>query len=265
VIPPRPNTERPGTHAMAGLEGRSAQEEVIWHDVECGAYGDDLPLWEELAAAADGPVIDLGAGTGRVALHLARRGHTVVAVDVVEELVSELERRAAAEGLAITAVHADVRDLDLPTTAELALAPMQLYQLLGDAEERITALKAMGGALSPGGLAALAIVEGETGVVGAADAEVVPDVREDGGWLYSSLPLEVVASDGSLEVKRLRQTVSPDGRLTDELHTDRLHVLDADTVEGEGQIAGFVSAGRHEVPPSDLHVGSTVVLLRKEA
>ena len=50
---------------------------AIWHDVECGAYGADLALWEELATAAGGPVLDLGCGTGRVVLHLARRGHAV--------------------------------------------------------------------------------------------------------------------------------------------------------------------------------------------
>jgi SAM-dependent methyltransferase len=248
---------------MSALE--HAAEAVIWHDVECGAYGEDLPLWEGLAGSADGPVIDLGAGTGRVALFLARRGHRVVAVDVAEELIAELERRAAAEDLPISAIRADVRDLELPTPAALAIAPMQIYQLLGEAKDRIAALQAIGGALGPGGLAALAIVEGETDAVGTADAEVVPDVREAGGWLYSSLPLEVVAHEGRLEVRRLRQTVSPDGTLTEELHTDRLGVLDADTVEAEGRLAGLVPAGRREIASSDLHVGSTAVLLRREA
>ena len=47
---------------------------VVWHDVECGRYDADLPLWRELAASARRPVLDVGAGTGRVALDLARAG-----------------------------------------------------------------------------------------------------------------------------------------------------------------------------------------------
>jgi len=55
--------------------------EVIWHDVECGAYAADLPLWRDLAISHAGPVLDVGAGTGRVSLHLAGQGHRVVALD----------------------------------------------------------------------------------------------------------------------------------------------------------------------------------------
>ena len=29
---------------------------IMWHDVECGGYAEDLPLWRELAAAEAGPV-----------------------------------------------------------------------------------------------------------------------------------------------------------------------------------------------------------------
>ena len=52
--------------------------EAIWHDVECASYDADLDLWRELAEAAGGPVLDLGCGTGPVALDLAERGHDVV-------------------------------------------------------------------------------------------------------------------------------------------------------------------------------------------
>ena len=44
---------------------------VAWHEVENGSYDADLFLWRQLADTANGPVLDLGAGTGRVAADLA--------------------------------------------------------------------------------------------------------------------------------------------------------------------------------------------------
>ncbi len=84
---------------------------VIWHDLECGAYAEDLPLWRSLADEHGDPVLDVGAGTGRVALDLARHGHRVTALDPEPELIAELERRAA--GLDVTGVVADARDFEL--------------------------------------------------------------------------------------------------------------------------------------------------------
>ncbi len=60
----------------------SAESDIVWHDVECGSYYVDLPFWRELAAAEAGPILDVGAGTGRVALDLAAHGHEVVALDI---------------------------------------------------------------------------------------------------------------------------------------------------------------------------------------
>ena len=74
-------------------------------------YTADLPLWHELAAAAPGPVLDVGAGTGRVALHLARAGLEVTALDIDAELLAELERRAATPGCDVETVVADAGGL----------------------------------------------------------------------------------------------------------------------------------------------------------
>jgi cyclopropane fatty-acyl-phospholipid synthase-like methyltransferase len=241
-------------------------DEAVWHDVECGAYAEDLPLWEELAGAQGSPILELGCGTGRVALHLARRGFELHGIDSDPALVAALRASASAEDLRVAAEIGDARTHQGPAGSfALAIAAMQLIQLVGGAAARIAVLERVRHALAPGGVVALAIVEGTESVVGAAGSDTVPDVRESGGWLYSSLPTGVGAENGHLQVHRLRQTVSPEGELTEYEHVDHLDVIDAATVEAEGAIAGLVAGGRRTVGESELHVGSTVVLLGREA
>jgi SAM-dependent methyltransferase len=239
---------------------------VAWHELECGSYTADLSLWDELAGRAGGPVLEIGAGTGRVALHLARRGFEVHAVDVEEALVEALRARAGEDALAVRAVRADARGEPPAEGAyPLVIAAMQLIQLLGGPEGRAAALAAIRRALAPGGIAALALVEGAEDTVGDAGPGTMPDVREVDGWVHSSLPVEVSAANGRLEVRRLRQLVSPVGELTESLHVDSLDVLDASTLETEAMGVGLARAGRRLVPESELHVASSVVLLEREA
>ena len=104
--------------------------EALWHDLECGAYGEDLPLWRTLAGEAGGAVLDVGAGTGRVALDLAAGDVVVVALDADTRLLQALEHRAA--GLRVETVVADAREFTLDRRFSLVLVPMQTLQLLGD-------------------------------------------------------------------------------------------------------------------------------------
>jgi SAM-dependent methyltransferase len=233
---------------------------AIWHDVECGAYDADLGLWEELATAADGPVLDLGCGTGRVALHLARRGHPVVGVDVEAGLVASLLERG--RGLPLEGVIADVRDFDLDREFPLAVAPMQVLQLLDGPEDRIAALRRVAAHLSPGGRFAAAILERMPEPDDSPPP--LPDVREVDGWVYSSLATEVAVGRGQIVMHRRRQTVSPAGELREEDNRVRIATFAAAQLEAEGSKAGLVPDGRHPIPPTDLHVGSTVVVLGRE-
>lgn len=235
------------------------EDPVVWDDVEGGAYEADLPLWEDLSYLAAGPVLELGCGAGRVALHLARRGRRVTGVDSDANLVAELRRRAADEDLPVRALHADATRLSLEERFALILAPMQLIQILPGASGRFRCLRAAAGHLQAGGMLALAIVEGaETGV---PPSPAVPDVREQEGWVYSSLPLGIIREGDWLLIERLRQTVSPDGHLDEERSTVRLQALSAAALEGEARAAGLRPAGRRRIEASSTHIGSTVVLL----
>ncbi len=240
---------------MSGTLGKA----TVWHDVECGSYDADLQVWEELAASGGGEVLDLGCGTGRVALHLARRGHPVVGVDIELELLDALGDRAA--GVPVQTVHADARDFELSRRVPLALAPMQTLQLLDGASDRAACLRRVADHLESGGRFAASILEQMPPPDGAPPP--LPDVREVDGWVYSSLAVEAAVGPGEIVIHRLRQLVSPAGAMSEEPNQVRIATFPAAQLEEEGAAAGLVPVERRQIEPTDIHVGVTVVVLGK--
>jgi SAM-dependent methyltransferase len=242
------------------------QLHVLWHDLECGRYTADLPLWRELAAQAGGrgSVLDLGAGSGRVALDLARAGHDVTALDVDPLLLAALRERAAAEDLRVETVEADARDFAAVLagrTFALVLAPMQTIQLLGGPDGRVGLLRCARACLRPGGLLACALADALEGFDGEHTEPPLPDVLEQDGWVLASHPVAVRPDAHGTTIERIRQVVSPDGARSAEGDVVRLDRLDAEALEAEGVAAGLRAAGRRFVEMTDEHVGSEVVLL----
>ncbi len=234
---------------------------VIWHDLECGGYTEDLPLWRELAGQEGDPVLDIGAGTGRVALDLARAGHHVTALDHDGALLAELERRAA--GLPVNAVRADARAFVLAERFSLCLVPMQTVQLLGGAQERGRCLGCLRDHLRPDGLLALAIAEVvELYDVGAGAATPLPDVLERDGTVYFSQPTAVRAGPDGFVLERRRERVSVQGEHTVQDDAVRLDALTGAELEAEGRAVGLKPAGRVSIEATAEHVGSTVVMFR---
>jgi SAM-dependent methyltransferase len=239
-------------------------EAVIWHDVECGSYTADLPIWRDLAERTGGPVLELGAGTGRVALDLAGHGHQVTALDSDPALLEELAARAERTGVAVETVVADARRLARkPAAFALVIAPMQFLQIIGGPAGRADVLRAIARALRPGGLFATAVAALDDAVPPEDAEPPVPDVGEREGWVYSSLPLDVRPEPGGVAVERLRQVVSPKGRLTEEHHTQLLDSLTPARLEREASEAGLEAHERRVIPPTPDHVGSEVVVCRR--
>jgi SAM-dependent methyltransferase len=235
-------------------------DEAMWHDVECGAYAADLAVWRELAHEAAGPVLELGCGTGRVALDLAANGHRVAGLDTAPALVAALRERTARRQLSVETHVGDARELELGRRFALVCAPMQLVHLLGGIAGRRAMLERAKEHLAPGGAIAIATLA-EWVDPAFEGRPPLPDVREEDGWVYSSQPLDVTAAGDTITLRRLRQLVSPEGALREELDVIELDALDAQTVEAEASAGGLGLRERIEVPPTTDHVGSAVLVL----
>lgn len=224
---------------------------VAWHDLECGGYVADLPLWRELAAESDGPILDVGAGTGRVALDLARAGHEVVALDTGAAVLGALGQRAA--GLPVRTVHADARDFTLAESVGLVLVPMQTLQLLGGPAGRARFLGRAALHLRPGGLLAATLVTGLE-AFGPADPLPHPDVA--GGLTSQPVALRADATTWTLE--RVRRGGGEEAR--DEVALDRVSPAE---LEAEGARHGLLPRPRRSIPATGEHVGAEVVVLAR--
>ncbi len=239
--------------------------EVIWHDVECGAYADDHEIWAALAEAARAPgVLEIGCGTGRVGLDLARRGHSVLGIDREAAFVATASSRAAEHGLdRFRAMTADARELTIEDRFGLAVLPMQLLQLFGERHDRARLLLAARRHLVSGGHLAAAIIEGAplAGRVGSEYESALPDVAEIDGWVYSSLPLEVSVAGDEMVITRLRQVVAPGGDLSECVDRTRLAVLTSAELISDAAEIGLDCVASHAIADSPDHVGSTVLVM----
>lgn len=242
----------------------AAAEGAIWQDVEFGSYAADLPLWVELARSAGGPVLELGSGAGRVSLHLAGHGLKVIAVERDPELVAELRRRGERLGTPPSLVQADLSSptgIDLPREPGLAIAPLHVAQTL-DGATRTALLRWLLEALSPGASVAITVVDESTLLsAGAAATQILPEMREVEGWVYSSEPLWVQATDAELRVRRLRERVSPGGEMKRTVHDELLHRLSPERLRIEAEQAGLRPAGLRSVRSGPNEADSIVVLL----
>jgi 2-polyprenyl-3-methyl-5-hydroxy-6-metoxy-1,4-benzoquinol methylase len=92
----------------------------------------DLPFYLERVAAAGGPVLELGCGTGRLCIPLASQGHQIWGLDLSAPLLERARRKAAELGAAVELRHGDLRSFDLARQFRLVLMPYNVFNHLTD-------------------------------------------------------------------------------------------------------------------------------------
>lgn len=100
-------------------------DEPDLYDAHYIGYRDDLPFYTRLAADTGSPVLELGAGTGRVTEALALAGHEVLAVDLSPAMLATAEARLGRAGVMdrVRLLEADMRSLRLKERFPLVIAP----------------------------------------------------------------------------------------------------------------------------------------------
>ena len=205
-------------------------------------------------------MLDIGAGTGRVSLELARSGYEVTALDLDAELLDALRDRA--DGLKVTTVVADAREFALGRRFALCIVPMQTIQLLGGAAGRSAFLCCAREHLLDDGVLAIAIAEElEPFVVSDGLAAPLPDILELDGVVYSSRPTAVRPRGDGFVLERQRDVVAADGTISTTRDEIQLDALRCRQLEDEAIATGLLPAGRARIGPTADHVSSSVVML----
>jgi len=188
----------------------------------------------------------------------------VVALDIDSELLLELDRRAA--GLGVESVCADARAFSLPGRAfPLIVAPMQTVQILGGRNARMAFLKCAKAHLARGGRLAIAIAASDDFDEfqwQEGDASPLPDIAElDDGSTYFSQPTAVRRYGDTFVLERRRDAVDPSGNHSISTDTVSLDIVSADELHEAGAEIGLRPVTVSEIPPTDEHIGSQVVIL----
>ena len=98
-------------YASAAAPGGEAYERLgPLYDRWCAGVDHDIAFYLLACEGAAGPIIELGAGSGRIAVELARHGHRVIALDAAPAMLAQAERRARRHGVALETVLGDLRD-----------------------------------------------------------------------------------------------------------------------------------------------------------
>ena len=144
----------PRVRARAAAPGGEPYEQLgPLYDRWCAGVDHDIAFYVLICEDAAGPIIELGAGSGRIAVELARHGHRVIALDAAPAMLAQAERRAQRLGVAdrLETVVGDLRDPPALPASDRVLAPFRTFMhLSGDAERR-SALTAAASLLADGG------------------------------------------------------------------------------------------------------------------
>jgi SAM-dependent methyltransferase len=191
-----------------------------WYDLIHQGLPGEAEFYVGQAVRSGGPLLDLGCGTGRIAIPAAMSGVEVLGLDISEAMLDLCEEKLEALGAldgSVELVQGDLRDFVLERRFPLAVMAYRTFMHLLEPEEQLAALGCVREALEPGGTLIL-------NLWAASPALIAPLVGPSGGALR--LVGRHRFEDGTGLVHYRATRCDPDGQRIHEEHL--LHELDED-------------------------------------
>ena len=122
------------------------------YDTWASDMTEDVDFYVELARQAEGPVIELAVGTGRIAVPIAERtGKRVIGIDSSAAMLERAREHAAEAGIELELREGDMRDLDLEGASDLVICPYRALLHLPTWSDRRRVFERVARALRPAG------------------------------------------------------------------------------------------------------------------
>jgi SAM-dependent methyltransferase len=127
----------------------------LYDSVPIYAARGDVQFYIDEARDAGGSVLEIGCGTGRVLLPIARSGHTITGVDASPQMLERCRSKLRAEPgpvqSRVALYEGDARAFDLGRQFDLVIAPFRVMQHMTTIEDQVGFLSSAARHLAPGG------------------------------------------------------------------------------------------------------------------
>jgi SAM-dependent methyltransferase len=111
----------------------------------------DIPFYFDLIKLFGEPILDLGCGTGRITIPIAKNGHKIIGIDSSKKMLDEAMQKAQSSSLTIDFIESDIRNFDLPERFSLILLTFNTICHLYDFESIFSTFTCIKKHLKPGG------------------------------------------------------------------------------------------------------------------
>ena len=127
-----------------------------FYDAIHAGFREDIGLWLSFAGRTDRPVLEVGCGTGRIALELAKAGHIVVGIDPSRAMLDRARQKADDDAVDVELIEGSLTDLALEAGHYgFILVPQDVFLYCENGEEQLAWLRAIAGALQFNGTLAI--------------------------------------------------------------------------------------------------------------
>ncbi len=130
------------------------------YDFTYDDFTDDIDFYENLAQSVDGPLLELGVGSGRIALRLACEGYEVVGIDNSESMLARGRKNLAAAGEiegSLELLPGDMMSFELGRRFAMVYVAANTFQHLLTTAEQQACLQCVARHLQPGGVFAMGV------------------------------------------------------------------------------------------------------------